>query len=107
MTYSGGGHLENTTSDNGAIPSRWMAYEAMLAGLEMTPFWGGIKVKDLEPNIGSDSMTRIYKLLEYLFFKWEDHSESHPPLLTSEEEPPQRNFLRSAVSLSLVSIYLN
>jgi hypothetical protein len=83
--YSGGGSVENKTSDNGAIPSRWMAYEAMLAGLEMTPFWGGIKAKDLQPNIGEDSMVHFYKLIEYLYFiKWEDHSESHPPLLTSE-----------------------
>jgi hypothetical protein len=106
LTYSGGGHLENTTSDNGEIPSRWMAYEAMLSGLEMTPFWGGFKVNDLEPKIGEDSMTRIYKLLEYLFFKWEDHSENHPPLLTSEEEPPPRYFIRSVVSPSLVPDYI-
>jgi len=33
----GGGNVQNLTSDNGAIPSRWMAYEAMLAGLEMIP----------------------------------------------------------------------
>ena len=107
LTYSGGGRIENTTSDNGAIPSRWMAYEAMLAGLEMTPFWGGIKVKDLEPNIGKDSMTRIYKLLEYISIKWEVHSERRPPLLTSDEEPSSRYFSRSVVSLSLVPVYLN
>jgi hypothetical protein len=69
-----------------------MAYEAMLAGLEMTPFWGGIRVKDLEPNTGKDSMGCHYKLLEYVYplIKWEVHSESHPPLLTSEEPPPHR-----------------
>ena len=99
LTFSGGGRVENTTSDNGAIPSRWMAYEAMLAGLEMTPFWGGFNVKDLEPNIGKDSMTRFYKLLEYLPIKWEVHSERHPPLLTNDEEPPPRYFSRSVVSV--------
>ncbi|KAF8258065.1 hypothetical protein EI94DRAFT_1625064 [Lactarius quietus] len=87
--------IKNKTSDNGAIPSGWMAYEAMLAGLEMTPFWGGIRVKDLEPNPGKDSMKFHYKLLEYVYplIKWEVHSESHPPLLTSEE-PPSRRFSR-------------
>ena len=70
----------------------------MLAGLDMTPFWGGIKVKDIEPNIGEDSMAHVYKLLEYLYFiKWEDHSESHPPLLTNEK-PPLRHFSRSVAS---------
>ena len=86
LTHSGGGRIENTTSDNGAIPSRWMAYEAMLAGLEMTPFWGGFKAEDLEPKIGKDSMTCFYKLLEYLPIKWEVHSERHPPLLTSDKK---------------------
>ena len=86
LTHSGGGRIENTTSDNGAIPSRWMAYEAMLAGLEMTPFWGGFKAEDLQLNIGKDSMTRFYKLLEYLPIKWEVHSERHPPLLTSDKK---------------------
>ena len=84
-----------------------MAYEAMLAGLEMTPFWGGFKVKDLKSNIGKDSMTRSYKLLEYLFIKWEVHSERHPPLVTSDEEPWLRDLTRSVVSLSLVPVYLN
>ena len=90
--YSGGGSVENETSDNGAIPSRWMAYEAMLAGLEMTPFRGGFKEKDLKPKIGEDSMALSYKLLEYLPFviKWEDHSESHPPLLNSDKFPERR-----------------
>ncbi|KAN0129057.1 Uncharacterized alpha/beta hydrolase domain (DUF2235) domain containing protein [Lactarius tabidus] len=92
----GGGHLENTTSDNGAIPSRWMVYEAMLAGLEMAPFWGGIKVdEDLVPNIGEDSMTPFYRLLEYLSIKWEVHSERHPPFLISDEETPPRYFSRA------------
>ena len=101
--FSGGGNVENKTSDNGAIPSRWMAYEAMLAGLEMTPFWGGIKAKDLQPNIGEDSMAHFYKLIEYLYFiKWEDHSESHAPLLNSDKLP-RRRFSRSVVSFSLVS----
>ena len=116
LTYSGGGRTENTTSDNGAIPSRWMAYEAMLAGLEMTPFWGGIKVKDLEPNIGRDSMTWVYKLLEYIpiIIKWEVHSELNPRLLTktNDEEPPQtppREFSQwqSVVYVSLAHVYLN
>jgi hypothetical protein len=109
--YSGGGGVENKTSDNGAIPSRWMAYEAMLAGLVMKPFWGGIIAKDLQPNIGEDSMTRFYKLIEYLYFiKWEDHSEDRPPLLTSDEQGdklPTRHFSRSVVFFSLVSTYLN
>ena len=92
-----------------------MAYEAMLAGLEMTPFRVRIKVKDLEPKIGKDSMTRFYQLFEYaMFIKWEDHSESRPPLLEgshlAEGHPPLRtsekprvadDFTRSAlVSLS-------
>ena len=84
-----------------------MAYEAMLAGLEMTPFYGGFKLTDLEPNIGKDSMTRIYKLLEYLFIKWEVHSERHPPIVRSYETDWTRNFSQSAVSLPLVSVYLN
>ena len=91
-----------------------MAYEAMLAGLEMTPFRVRIKVKDLEPKIGKDSMTRFYQLFEYaMFIKWEDHSEDRPPLLEDpllEGRPPLRtsekprvadDFTRSAlVSLS-------
>ena len=107
LTHSGGGRTENTTSDNGAIPSRWMAYEAMLAGLEMTPFWGGFRAEDLKPTIGKDSMICIYKLLEYLPIKWEVHSESHPPLVRSDEEPWSRDFSWSVVSLSLVPVYLN
>jgi hypothetical protein len=103
--YSGGGNVENRTSENGAIPSRWMAYEAMLAGLEMTPFWDGIKVKDLVPNTGKDSMTHFYKVFEYIFpIRWEDHSESRPPLLASEGAPPLQHFSRSAVSFSYVHI---
>ena len=81
-----------------------MAYEAMLAGLDMTPFWGGITAKDLQPYIGEDSMTQFYKLIEYLYFiRWEDHSESHPPLLDGDKLPT-RHFSRSVVSFSLVSI---
>ena len=83
-----------------------MAYEAILAGLEMTPFQPGFKEKDLKPNIGKDSMGHFYKLLEYLYFiQWEDHSESHPPLLTSEKPPP-RHFSRSVVFL-FSSAHLN
>ena len=77
-----------------------MAYEAMLAGLDMAPFRGGFKVKNLEPNAVRDSMTCFYKLLEHLPFriiKWEVHSESHLPLLTSDEPPPRR-FSRSVLS---------
>jgi hypothetical protein len=53
-----------------------MVYEAMLASLEMTPFWGRIRVKDLESNTGKDSMECHYKLLEYVYplIKWEVHS---------------------------------
>ena len=59
-----------------------MAYEAMLAGLEMIPFWEGIRAKELEPKIGKEPMTYLYTLLEYAFFiKWEDHSKGRPPLL--------------------------
>jgi hypothetical protein len=79
-----------------------MAYEAMLAGLEMTPFRGGFKEKDLKPKTGEDSMGHFYKSLEYLCcccFQWEDHSESHSLLLTSEKPPPRRRFSRSAVFL--------
>jgi hypothetical protein len=86
-----------------------MAYEAMLAGLDMAPFWGGIKAKDLQPNIGKDSMahSHFYKLIEYLYFiKWEDHSESHPPLLTGDKLPT-RHFSRSVVSFLLCPSYLN
>ena len=73
-----------------------MAYEAMLAGLEMTPFWGGMRMKDLEPNTVKDSMGCHYKPLEYLspLIKWEVHSEDHPPLLTGDDPPP-RHFSRS------------
>ena len=92
-----------------------MAYEAMLAGLEMTPFQDGIRVKDLEPKIGKESMTRLYTLLEYvLFIKWEHHSEDRPPLLESLPPLPRRtvenpraadDFSRSVlVSFSLVPI---
>ncbi|KAH9031269.1 hypothetical protein EDB84DRAFT_1399659 [Lactarius hengduanensis] len=92
--------------DNGAIPSRWMAYEAMLAGLNMTPLQDGIKVKDLEPNTGKDPMTPLYKLLEYAYFliKWEVHSEGCPPLLTNNNngKPPLRHFSRLVITLSLM-----
>lgn len=92
-----------------------MAYEAMLAGLEMTPFRGGITVKDLEPKIGQESMSRLYTFLEYVFFiKWEVHSESRPPLLknppplpfrTSEQPRAAEDFSRSVrLSYSLVPI---
>ena len=92
-----------------------MAYEAMLAGLEMTPFRDGIIVRGLEPKIGKRSMTRIYTLLEYVpFIKWEYHSEDRPPLLeslpplpprTSENPRAADDFLRSVlVSFSLVPI---
>ena len=59
-----------------------MAYEAMLAGLEMTPFQGGFTVGDLVPKIGRRPMKRFYMFLEYMpFIKWENHSEGRPPLL--------------------------
>jgi hypothetical protein len=97
-----------------------MAYEAMLAGLEMTPFRGGITVRDLEPTIRKESMTRFYMLLEKLPFiiKWENHSKSRPPLLELEKprcQPPRRtskepratiDFSRSALaSFYLASIF--
>ena len=70
-----------------------MAYKAMLASLEMTRFWGGIKA-DLEQYIGKDSMTFPYELLEYLpiGIRWEVHSECRPPLLTNNEEHPPQEF---------------
>jgi hypothetical protein len=93
-----------------------MAYEAMLAGLEMTPFRDRIKVKNLEPKIGKESMTCFYQLFEYAkFIKWEDHSEDRhappllevpfleggPPLRTSEKPRVEDDYSRSAlVSLS-------
>ncbi|KAN0129047.1 Uncharacterized alpha/beta hydrolase domain (DUF2235) domain containing protein [Lactarius tabidus] len=78
----GGGNIKNITSDNGAIPSRWMAYEAMLAGLEMAPFRDVITAKNLEPKIGKESMTFLYALMEYVIpVKWENHTETRPPLL--------------------------
>lgn len=82
LENSGGGNVKNRTSDNGAIPSRWMAYEAMLAGLDMKSFRDGIKVKDLEPKIGGLSMKCFYRFLENMpGIKWERHSEGRPPLL--------------------------
>ena len=74
-----------------------MAYEAMLAGLDMAPFWDGFRVKDLEPSTGKDSMRWFYKPLEYFPFSWEVHFEDNPPLLTSGG-PPRRRFSRSVVS---------
>ena len=78
-----------------------MAYEAMLAGLEMAPFWDGI---NLDPNNCKDSMTPFYSLLEYtgLLINWEDHSEKRPPLLTDKGEDPLRRYSRSLVSYFLV-----
>jgi hypothetical protein len=100
---SGGGNIDNITSSNGAIPSRWMVDEAMLAGLEMRPFWGRFKEKVL--GVGKNSMTPLYKVLEYVhLIKWEVHSKSHPPLLTNEGETPRRRFSRSVTSFSLVPV---
>ena len=80
-----------------------MAYEAMLAGLEMKPFWNGIQVEDVAPNeVFKDSMTRFYTLLEYTNFTWEDHSEDRPLFLTvvgDKVELPLRKTSRSLVSL--------
>ena len=94
-----------------------MAYEAMLAGLELTPFPGGIKVKDLVPKLGKESMTHLYTPLEYatILIKWENHIKDRPPLLNdSNIEGPQRtsekpraedyDFSRSALSVSLTPI---
>ena len=100
LTYSGGGRVENTTSDNGAIPCRWMVYEAMLAGLEMTPSWSGFKAEDLEPKIGKDPMTPLYQVLEYLPIQWEVHPKIRLPPSTNGEEHPSRSFSRLVVSVS-------
>ncbi|KAF8259574.1 hypothetical protein EI94DRAFT_1904090 [Lactarius quietus] len=102
----GGGNKENITRDNGAIPSRWMVYEAKLAGLKMTKFPRS-KESALKP--GPDSMTQLYKVLEYAdplvrIIKWEIHSKDRPPLLDDEGKPPPRVFTRSVTSFSLVSI---
>ena len=87
-----------------------MAYEAMLAGLEMTPF-REIKVKDLRPKISKYSMARFYTVLEYvfIFIKWENHSKDRPPLLegsrTSEKPRAEGDFSRSVLdSFSLVPV---
>lgn len=89
-----------------------MSYEAMLAGLEMTPF-RKIGVKDLRPKIGKYSMARLYTILEYmfLFVKWENHSDSkgRSPLLegsrTSEKPRADDDFSRSVLdSFSLVPV---
>ena len=97
-----------------------MVYEAMLAGLNsMIPFWGGFKANVLKSGTGKESMTRLYKPLEYAcpLIKWEVHSEDHPPLLTDEAykayeglnegKPPPHYFSRLVISLSLVPTHLN
>ncbi|KAJ7845823.1 hypothetical protein B0H14DRAFT_2248129, partial [Mycena olivaceomarginata] len=62
----GGGRRINFTSANGGIPSRWMAYEAMLAGLEMTPFHKNFAKQDLTGRPPTTSMTGFYKFFEYI-----------------------------------------
>jgi hypothetical protein len=73
---SGGGRRINFTSDNG-VPSRWMAYEAMLAGLEMTPFHENFAEQDLTGRPPTTSMTGFYKFFEYVpLISWADPSVS-------------------------------
>ncbi|KAJ7250781.1 hypothetical protein C8J57DRAFT_1078763 [Mycena rebaudengoi] len=92
----GGGNTDNITSDNGAVSSRWMAYEAMLAGLEMTPFQKSLALHDLTGNPPTDSMNGFYKLFEYVPLvppiKWVDLSVS--PLVTTIGDTPDRKFKR-------------
>ncbi|KAF7349702.1 WD40 repeat-like protein [Mycena sanguinolenta] len=73
----GGGRRMNLTCDNGGVPSRWMAYEAMLAGLEMTPFRRTFVHQDFTGNIPTTSMTLFYNFFEYapLGIAWaKDHN---------------------------------
>ncbi|KAJ7613528.1 hypothetical protein FB45DRAFT_759109 [Roridomyces roridus] len=87
----GGGKQTNFTSDNGAVPSRWMAYEAMLAGLDMLPFKRNVGTQDLTGRPPSNSMTVFYKIFEYFpFLAWAD------PALSPLEPYPGPRFLRCA-----------
>ncbi|KAJ7190200.1 hypothetical protein GGX14DRAFT_382467 [Mycena pura] len=81
----------NTTSDNGGVPSRWMAYEAMLAGLEMSPL-RNLGNEDLKGRRPTNSMTWFYNLVEYIPLKWADDSVS--PLMTPNDEDKNRKFKR-------------
>jgi hypothetical protein len=77
LRCSGGGRRINFTSDNGGVPSRWMAYEAMLAGLEMTPFSKNFAKQDLTGRPPTSSMTGFYKFVEYVpLTLWMDQSVS-------------------------------
>jgi hypothetical protein len=89
---SGGGKRFNTTSDNGGVPSRWMAYEAMLAGLEMSPFRKHLGNEDLAGRRPTSSMTRLYKILECVPLQWADDSVS--PLVNTNSEAENRKFKR-------------
>ncbi|KAF7349705.1 hypothetical protein MSAN_01697300 [Mycena sanguinolenta] len=78
----GGGRRTNLTSDNGSVPSRWMAHQAMLAGLEMSPFRRTFVEEDFTGLRPTSSMTWFYKFFEYvpLGIAWAD--DSKPPSAT-------------------------
>ncbi|KAJ7612693.1 hypothetical protein FB45DRAFT_759713 [Roridomyces roridus] len=93
----------NFTSDNGAVPSRWMAYEAMLAGLEMAPFKRNVGTQDLTGLPPSKSMTFLYNIIEYLpLVSWTDPSVSpiDPPDGVEPRPVPQNK--RCAIFYSKV-----
>ncbi|KAF7349700.1 hypothetical protein MSAN_01696800 [Mycena sanguinolenta] len=91
----GGGRRMNLTSDNGGVPSRWMAHQAMLAGLEMTPFWRTFEKQDFTGLPPTNSMTWFYKFFEYapLRISWADDSvppSANPSLILSPHRARRR-----------------
>ncbi|THV05778.1 hypothetical protein K435DRAFT_646626 [Dendrothele bispora CBS 962.96] len=85
--------ITNVTSDAGAVSSRWMAYEAMLAGLQMTAFSKRLTLEHFIGHAPHNSMSRFYRSIEYFpLIKWSDPSVT--PILGEEEEMPTWKYIR-------------
>ncbi|KAJ3478000.1 hypothetical protein NLI96_g10066 [Meripilus lineatus] len=88
----GGGSTENRTLDNAAIPSLWMANQAMLAGLSLKPSkvnWVEEKLRTMCPT---DSMKWFYRPIEILPVKRLKFHSQHVPSSTQPLTPsPDRS----------------
>src|ERR1700761_2039191 len=100
---SGGGNKPNVTLNLGAIPNRWMAHEAMLAGLELKPLGREWTWTEIKASQGRNSMNWFYAIAEYTpLINWLDDSKDPPNSTRCNRLPVCGKSLNSAVEIYTV-----
>lgn len=93
--------MENRELSNAAIPSLWMANQAMLAGLSVNPSevdWVNKKLQTMSPT---DSMKGFYHLVEFVPVKRPKYQSQLAPSSTTQPlmSPPPQPTLPTALNL--------